>query len=246
MKKDNSIKSQSGTKNQNQDSKSSVDRIYDKVKNLIINYQIRPDEQLNEVELANSLGVSRTPLREVLNRLVAEKLLNFIPRRGFFNRQLDPQSIYDLFEVRGGIESIGIRLATERATDEEIKTLVKFWGQVCADAQNHTPADLVTLDEEFHIRVVTLSRNSELIRILKNVNDRLHYLRLIYMDTAERREGTYTQHDAILAALQQRDADDASRLMLGHIEDRTELLVEVLKEGIARMYISESAWLLHQ
>jgi DNA-binding GntR family transcriptional regulator len=246
MKKNNLTKDQTRSALSSQNSKSSVDRIYDRVKSLIINYQLRPDEQLNEVELANSLGVSRTPLREVLNRLVAEKLLNFVPRRGFFNRQLAPQSIYDLFEVRGGIESIGIRLATERATDEEIEDLINFWEKVCAESKSHAPADLVSLDEEFHIRIITLSRNSELLRILKNVNDRLHYLRFIYMEKAERREGTYTQHTAILAAFKQRDAESASRLMLEHIENRTELLVEVLKEGVSRMYINGSSWIAHK
>jgi DNA-binding GntR family transcriptional regulator len=218
-------------------STSSVDRIYDQVKLMVINYEFHPGKQLNEVELSERLGVSRTPLREVLNRLVAERLLEFIPRHGFSCPQLEPTTIYELYEVRSGIESATASLAAQRASDAEIQELITFWNSVCENPATPSSLELVKLDEEFHLRLATLSQNSELQRILQNVNDRLHYVRQIFMESSERRAGTYTQHQTILQALQKRDAETCAHLMRSHISDRLEQLVEVIKEGVARIYL---------
>ena len=77
-----------------------VDKIYDRLKAMAVGFEIKPAERLNEVALSKALGVSRTPLREALNRLVAENLFDFRPGSGFFCRVLDPQSIFDLFELQ--------------------------------------------------------------------------------------------------------------------------------------------------
>ena len=82
-----------------------VDDIYDQVKAMAVSFRLRPGDRLNEVALSRDLGVSRTPLREALNRLVAERLFDFRPGQGFFCRPLDAQSVFDLFELRQIIES---------------------------------------------------------------------------------------------------------------------------------------------
>jgi len=97
-----------------------VDKVYDELKAMAINYALRPGERLNEIELSKRLGVSRTPLREALNRLSTEGFLRFIPGRGFYCRELNPKEIFDLFELRKAIEISGVRLSTHRAKAERI------------------------------------------------------------------------------------------------------------------------------
>jgi DNA-binding GntR family transcriptional regulator len=217
---------------------SSVDRIYERLKQLAMNYKFRPGEPLNEVDLAASFGVSRTPLREVLNRLVAEGLLDFVPRKGFSCKPLDTKRVFDLYEVRCGLEMMSAKLATERASDDEIKALVQFWKTATEKFCTLTPVDCARCDETFHERLAELSQNSELLHLLKNINARAHYLRLISMEQETYRRSTCAEHQRILRAIQDRNVDAAVNAMAAHVNLRQEQLVAVIKEGVARLYMS--------
>ena len=217
---------------------SSVDRIYEQLKQLAVNYKFRPGEPLNEVDLAASFGVSRTPLREVLNRLVAEGLLDFVPRKGFSCKPLDTKRVFDLYEVRCGLEMMSAKLATERASDDEIEALVQFWKTATEKFCTLTPVDCARCDETFHERLAELSQNSELLHMLQNVNARAHYLRLISMEQETYRQSTCAEHQRILQAMQDRNVDAAVNAMAAHVNLRQEQLVAVIKEGVARLYMS--------
>jgi DNA-binding GntR family transcriptional regulator len=217
---------------------SSVDRIYEQLKQLAVNYKFRPGEPLNEVDLAASFGVSRTPLREVLNRLVAEGLLDFVPRKGFSCKPLDTKRVFDLYEVRCGLEMMSAKLATERASDDEIEALVQFWKTATEKFCTLTPVDCARCDETFHERLAELSQNSELLHLLKNINARAHYLRLISMEQETYRRSTCAEHQRILRAIQDRNVDAAVNAMAAHVNLRQEQLVAVIKEGVARLYMS--------
>lgn len=217
---------------------SRVDRIYDELKQMAMNYEFRPGESLNEVELAASFGVSRTPLREVLNRLVAEGLLDFVPRRGFSCRPLETKMVFDLYEVRCGLEMMSTKLATKRATDAELTQLVTFWKNSSEQFSHYSPIDCAQCDEAFHDRIAKLSGNTELVRALKLVNARAHYLRLISMEQETFRQNTCDEHHVILAAMQNRNTEAAAMCMSAHVSLRQEQLVEVIKEGVARLYMT--------
>ena len=81
-----------------------VEELYTQLKELVVIFRIKPGERINEGALAKELNASRTPLREALNRLVAEQLVEFFPGKGFFCRELDPQSIFELYEARETVE----------------------------------------------------------------------------------------------------------------------------------------------
>jgi DNA-binding GntR family transcriptional regulator len=211
---------------------SSVDRIYEQLKQMAINYRFRPGEPLNEVELAASLGVSRTPLREVLNRLAAEGLLDFVPRRGFSCRPMETKMIFDLYELRCGLEIMSTKLATERATDAELDQLTAFWKTASSQYGRYTPIECAQCDEAFHEQIATLSRNAELV-----MNARAHYLRLISMEQETFRHNTCDEHQLILTAMQERNAESAATCMSAHVSLRQEQLVKVIKEAIARLYM---------
>lgn len=217
---------------------SQVDRIYEQLKQMAIDYQFRPGEPLNEVDLAASFGVSRTPLREVLNRLVAEGLLDFVPRRGFSCRPLDTKMVFDLYEVRCGLEMMSARLATDRATDAELEQLMTFWRNAAEQYRQYRPIDCARCDEAFHEQIAALSRNTELLQMLKNVNARAHYLRRISMEQETFRRHTCDEHQLILKAMQERNADAAANCMAAHVGLRQEQLVDVIKEGVARLYMT--------
>ena len=160
-----------------------VNGLYEQLKEMTVLYTIRPGERVNEMELAEKFEVSRTPLREALNRLVAENLLVFVPNRGFFVRELNRQEIFDLFELRRSIESSAVQLAAERAVKGDVAGLLNFWKDAMKSKTAETPEpELVEHDEEFHLRLAALSGNGEMVRALHGINARIRFVRWIDLE----------------------------------------------------------------
>ena len=102
-------------------------RVYESLRQQAIDYGFRPGERVNEVKLATQLKVSRTPVRAALNRLVSEGLLTLVPNKGFYRQRIDIEAIRSLFELRGAIETMSVRLFCERATEDDIANLETEW-----------------------------------------------------------------------------------------------------------------------
>jgi len=220
---------------------SSVDRLYDKLRQMAVNFEFKPEERINESALSANLGASRTPLREALNRLVAEGFLTFSNGRGFFCRALSPARILELYEARIAIECEALRRAILRASDEQLTALSDYLNRVegtyktCKDL-----AKLIEMDEEFHFRIAELSNNSELLRILANINDRIRYVRIINLDMLIREEGeagALSSHRVLLNALLSRDAETATQVMRDHIERRRDQVTEAVRRAYSQLYV---------
>jgi DNA-binding GntR family transcriptional regulator len=216
---------------------SSVDRVYDRVKSMAMTYQIRPGDRVNEVYFCRKLNVSRTPLREALNRLVTEGFLRVSPNRGFFARPLDAKEVFDLYELRSVLETSAIRLACERAQELEIAGLEKFVVSSRDEPDDQRAMKLLRLDEMFHERIAELSRNQEILRSLKTINGKIHFVR--WIDMQGRRNVTQGEHLKIVQALKKRNAKLAGELMTAHISRRLDQIVEVIKTGFAEIYMRQ-------
>lgn len=217
------------------ETKTVAERTYDQLKSLAISFELRPGDRLNEGQLSARLGVSRTPLREALNRLTADGFLTVSPGRGFFRRPLDPKEIFDLYELRQQIEIAGARLAIGRTTAAQLEELGHFLRESSADRPERSIADLVALDEAFHRRLMALSGNAEMLRVLDNVHGRIRFVRWIHMEG--RRGLTQGEHKAILDALRNGQADQCVDLLRNHIGRRLEQIVDAVKEGYLRIYM---------
>ncbi len=224
---------------------SSVDRAYDRLRDMTINFEFKPEERLNESTLTTALGTSRTPLREALNRLVAEGFLTFKNGRGFFCRALSPNRISDLYEARIAIETEAVKRGISRASDADIAELCTYLDQTegfydtCSDV-----ARLVEMDEEFHLRLASLSGNGELLKMLKNVNDRIRYVRMINL--RQLRSGNspgsdssaqLSAHRVVCDAVSRRDADAALAALRAHIERRSDQTKDVVRIAFSQLYV---------
>ncbi len=215
---------------------SSVDRIYAQVSEMAANFEFKPDERINEGKLAKRLGSSRTPLREALNRLVAEGFLKFQTNQGFFCRSLNPKAVFDLYNARQAIETEGIRLAIDSATNDEITAIVRFLDETEPEYTSTSSFEkLVELDESFHIQLVRLSGNFELERILENLNARIRFIRQIDMN--ERRSVTPIAHQRILAAVLDRDIEKATIELRDHISRRREDANISVQQAFSKLYV---------
>jgi DNA-binding GntR family transcriptional regulator len=217
----------------------SSDRVYERVKSMAITFHVRPGERINEVELARQLHVSRTPLREALNRLVTEGFLVTRLNKGFFVRRLDAKEVFSLYEFRCVIEAATISFACERASDEELREIEKFV-LASKDAKDDLLAtNLLRLDEEFHERLARAAHNEELLHTLRGINARIHFVRWIDMQSGRRRH-TQNEHLKIVQALKKRDTARAVQLIREHISLRLDQIGDVIRAGFAEIYTGNS------
>ena len=218
-----------------EESLSSVERLYEATKEMAISYQLKPGARVNEVKLADLLGGSRTPLREALNRLVAEGFLTFRRRQGFYCREFQPRDIHELYQFRSVIECAAARLACEHASEEEFDRSSKFLDETGLGHSEKQVEKLVLLDEHFHESIMSMTRNAEMIRVLKNVNARIKFFRWIDMES--RRDSTQIEHRQVLDAIRQRDPDLAAERIGAHIVRRMDQITTACKEGYSRIYL---------
>lgn len=203
------------------------------LREMAISCQLKPGERLSEIELAARLGVSRTPVREALTRLVTEGFLQPCAR-GYMRRPLDVQETLDLYEARVAVERECLRLALLRGTPDQLDEAQAFLSHSRGVPADTPMAELVALDEAFHQRLAAMSGNAELQRMLASLNDRIRFIRWIDMEHVGR-DSTQQEHQAILEALRQRDATAAEQSLTEHIALRRDQIAEAIRLALARL-----------
>lgn len=211
--------------------------VYNTLRDMAIAYQFKPGERLSEIELAERLGVSRTPVREALTRLVTEGFL--LPAtRGYMRRPLEVQDTLDLYEARVAIERECMRLAIERATEGQLLEARKYLEESQRVPPGTPVQQLVELDEGFHLRLADMAGNAELRRMLLSLNERIRFIRWIDMENVGR-DSTQHEHQDILQALCHRDAEASERLLSAHIALRRDQIVDAITRGLSRIYLPQ-------
>lgn len=213
---------------------------YEGLRDLIFSYEIKPDERLNEGDLAKRFGVSRTPVREALNRLVMENLLRFEPAVGYYRPKIDAGEIVNLYELRVILETEGLRLAMQRASDEEIQELMDEWDAVDVCSADISQNERIAADERFHERLVGLSHNDKLVEALRRLNAQIHFVRWAPSKDDRDHRRSHQKHVELLKVLRERNERKAIDTLRSIIVRRQEDLLEILKEGAAKLYISHT------
>lgn len=212
---------------------SSSHRAHAQLREQLLRSHFLPGQKINEVSIASDLKISRTPLREALNRLVAEGLL--VDRgRGFSVPALEPDIVFDLFEARVEIECATVRLACERADPAQLSDLSDFLDESMAESPDASVDRLIELDIRFHDTIAELSGNNVLRQTLSNLNDRIHLIRWIAMEG--RRDRTQSQHREILDFIRAGNAEGAMATMREHILHRNEDILAAIKAAYGHVY----------
>ncbi|MCD0503412.1 GntR family transcriptional regulator [Bordetella petrii] len=213
--------------------------VYDRIKAMATTFRLRPGDRVNELELARQLGVSRTPVREALNRIAAEGFLVATPNRGYTVRALDARQLMALYEYRATVELGVVRLVCARASDEALASLARFVegsrDEVATDAQ---ALGLLWRDEAFHERLASLADNPEFLRSVRSINERIRFPR--WIDLKARRNQTHNDHPDLVRALQARDVSGAEALMAQHIEKHLDQVIELTRAGYAEIYMGNA------
>ena len=203
-------------------------RVYQIIYDRILNLELPPGTRLKDSELASALGVSNTPVREALRRLEAESLVETIPRRGTFVKQLSRQEIEGLYEVRVVLEKLSIRLASLRASDALLQQVTDTANLYTQAVKRGDTKEFLEYDRQFHDLIGKGAANPILASTLRSLADRIQIIR--HLDLGKKRnEKAAEEHQEIAAALLQRDADRAVSRMESHILSPRNRVLDMLK-----------------
>lgn len=193
------------------------DVAYEKIKEMIIKTEIKPGSVISKNKLMKQLGIGSTPIREALNRLSWDGLVQIIPRRGMFVSDLRFEDIQSIFEMRYELEGLAGRLAAERITDEQLKRIE----ELIKDGHNSKTGfeREVEVDREFHLLIAEATGNRFLQEELKRIYN--FSLRLLYYRKSKMAslEESKLQYFNVLKALKNRDGKTASNILKEHVAD---------------------------
>lgn len=218
---------------------SSVERLYLTLRDRAMRYDIRPGQRINEQELGREFGVSRAPLREALNRLVAEGWLNFVMNKGFYRKGISVDEVLDLYQVRIALERRAVFLAVQKASDGEIQSVHEYWSSMMSNSNSMSAADFLAADEEFHRRMVLLAKNKELSAFLEVTARRIHSARSIDIEQTAWNAKAFDAHYEVLKYMRQRDADKALACITDHIDMSLNRAVHITKEMVAKFFLTD-------
>ena len=145
------------------------DLVFNTLRQAILKGELKPGERLMEIQLAEELGVSRTPVREAIRKLELEGYVIMMPRRGTYVANLSIRDINEVFEIRTSLESLSNGLAAERITNEELEQLQRLLVEIGNDIEKNDMEKIVEVDTKFHDLLYQASRNQRLIGIISNL-----------------------------------------------------------------------------
>jgi DNA-binding GntR family transcriptional regulator len=202
--------------------------VFENIREAIINGHLKPGERLMEIQLAEELGVSRTPVREAIRKLELEGFVVMNPRKGAYVTDISIKDIADVFELRWALEALAAELAAERATEEEIEQMERHLLELAKVVEEQDVKKIVEIDTKFHETIYTASRNKRLGQILSLLGELIQRYRTLTLSKSERIKVTMEEHRAIVEALAARDPQRAGRLAQEHIESAENSLMDVL------------------
>ena len=195
------------------------DAAYDAIKHRIITCAFRPGEYLNEAFVSASLGIGRTPVHQAIDRLMLEGMVEVMPRKGVIVKPVSLDEIMQIIDVRLINEIYGIRLAAERAEQDEIKHLSDILARAAQWIEARNSEQLMLLDREFHNVLALASKNHVLADTLSKLHDRSLRFWFISLNRPGHHAHVHAQHEAILAAIRDHDANGAEAAMRSHIDE---------------------------
>jgi DNA-binding GntR family transcriptional regulator len=193
------------------------DQVASRIRDLIIEGTLEPGSRIDEAQLVEELGVSRTPFREALRTLAAEGLVIVRPSKGSIVRKLTSEDVFSMLEVLGHLEKLAGELACERASNEEISALVELHERMMQHYRTRDRMPYYKLNQEFHSRLAELSKNATLQEMQANLQAKLKRIRYIGNQRPESWAGAVSDHEEMVIALKDRDAGLLGETMANHL-----------------------------
>ena len=206
-------------------SASRKDQVQTHLKRRIMSGEFLPGTQLSPAELAKTYETSRTPVRDALNALAQEGLVEIIPRRGYFVSRITVRDVLDIFQFRLILETATAEMATPCISQEEIDRLAHLSSRYVAGNIESYKAYLEE-NRQFHLRVAQAAGNRLLVDALARVLDHMQRFLILRLDLSNDADDMLAEHHLLLEAFRQRDATRAREAMRVAIEHARDAVLE--------------------
>ena len=186
------------------------DVVFNTLRQAILRGELKPGERLMEIQLANKLGVSRTPIREAIRKLELEGLVLMIPRKGAEVAEITEKNMLDVLEVRRALEELAVKLACERITEEEIQELKDAADAFQKILSEKDITKIAEADEAFHDVIFKSTGNDRLIQLLNSLREQMYRYRLEYLKREEYHPQLLEEHQQIIDRITRKDQSEAA------------------------------------
>ena len=200
------------------------DTVYGRIKQMILANQFRPGHKLAHQHIADLLSVSRTPVRQALERLYQEGYVIRVPARGFFVAEIDSHEARDLYDVRMALETFALRLAMSREgiADKEFKHLLELQKAYAKHVVENALLERILSDRDFHVYLASLSGNRYLEDTLSTIFERLILKRRVdgyWPGSGKRGSAGLKEHESLLRAIRAGRTSEAVRIVESHVRE---------------------------
>jgi len=205
------------------------DIVFDTLREAIMDGSLKPGERLMEVQLAQKLGVSRTPVREAIRKLELEGTVTMIPRKGAYVAEVSLKDISEVLEVRAALEGLAATLAAEKMDESGLKLLQEKASEFEAAAKDMNRDDLIKLDVEIHEIIFQSTDNQTLMNLVDGLREQVQRFRISYLSTMQNAEDIIVEHRELIGALLKKDPELARNAAEKHIRQIKQFILSNLE-----------------
>ena len=205
------------------------DVVFNTLREAILRGELKPGERLMEIQLANKLGVSRTPIREAIRKLELEGLVLMIPRKGAEVAQITEKSLRDVLEVRRALENLAVQLACLRMSPQtlaDLKAAARAFEEILGGEDVTAVAEA---DVAFHDVIYMATDNQRLISLLNNLREQMYRYRVEYLKKKNATNSFLWEHQEIIRAIEAGEIDVATKITEQHIDNQVEAVSDALR-----------------
>ncbi|MCB7305686.1 GntR family transcriptional regulator [Bariatricus massiliensis] len=206
------------------------DVVFNTLRQAILRGELKPGERLMEIQLANKLGVSRTPIREAIRKLELEGLVLMVPRKGAEVAEITEKNLMDVLEVRKALEELAVELACDRISQgqiEEMKVAAKEFQQVLKSGD---VTKIAEADVKFHDIIFSATDNQRLISLLNNLREQMYRFRVEHLKKKECYPKLMEEHELIIEMIEKRRKKEACEIIGKHIDNQVITVSDVIRE----------------
>ena len=192
--------------------------VYEELKLQILTGKIEPGTRMMEIELAEEMGVSRTPIREAIRKLEKEGLVTIEPRKGAYASDVSTEDMVEILEVRQIMEGLAAELAASRVQEVQLDHLREAEERYNKAVASGDTADMIKYDSQFHKLIVEASNNKTLMQLIEPLQEMALRFRYLYYHDLSRAMNMPHEHDEIIDAIAAGNAEEAKIVASMHIK----------------------------
>lgn len=213
--------------------------IYDMLRDRIISGYYLPDAKLNEAEIANEFQVSRSPVREAIQRLIGNGLVESKPYKGVFVIAPTQENLNDIYEFRTVLENFAIEKGINTLTDADRQHLIDLQQRAVKAYQEYDMSEYLAADADLHDTIILASRNEAVIDAYNRASERIRPFRVYSLLAGQRFHESKDEHDAIIAGILEGDAKKATKANSLHLEKARMIIERYMDER--EVFLEENA-----